>query len=229
MTKNSILIIEDDSLLAEVIQKNLMQDYDTSIENDGLSGKILALEKIFDLIILDLSLPQLNGFEIITAIRKEKIKTPVIVITTNVEIENEITTFKYGANIFHRKPLNFELLKFQISSLINRTDHHVIRIETLEIYPEKNYTTIDGKEVPLSKKEFALLTTLLYAKGDILNRNQIINRVNERFIDIEEGTVDTLTCRLRTKLGDPLGKTIIETVYGKGYRFNPNYIPQNVT
>jgi DNA-binding response OmpR family regulator len=228
MNRRSILIIEDDNLLAEIIKKNLSDNYDCHIENDGLKGKYKATDGLHDLMIIDLSLPQLNGFEIVSSLRNAKIKTPVIVITTNVEIENEITTFKYGANIFHRKPLNFELLKFQISSLLNSSDNNVISIDDLQIHPSKNYATIAGKEIKLSPKEFTLLTTLLYARGNILNRNQLISRINERYIEIEDGTIDTLICRLRTKLGDPIGPQLIETVYGKGYRFNPMYVPQNL-
>lgn len=224
--RDKILIIEDDSNLAYILQKQLESfGYITEVAKEGENGLDKALSNKYSLCIIDIGLPEISGFKIIKRIREHDMKTPIIVITNTPTSKNERETFVKGANLFHKKPIDFGLLKDQIKSMLfTLLVKPVIELGDLRIEPQKRYLERAGKELKLSNKEFELLLLLVNAKGDVLTRDDIIYRTFRGVNDVEQGSIDTLVSRTRKKLGNYKGKDVIETVHGVGFRLNLAYI-----
>ncbi|MFC1780255.1 response regulator transcription factor [Patescibacteria group bacterium] len=222
---NQILVVEDDDTLSSVIKKNLeLLGFIVKTINDGKIGLKEALTNRYSLVILDISLPNVSGFDIISKMKWNDMKTPTLIITNYDTTENELESFKRGVNIFHKKPINFELFKTQVKSLLKfQSIKPVIEAGDLYIEPQKNLVTKKGKELRLSPKEYRLLLTLISAQGDVLNRQDLLAKTFKGVRDLEEGSIDTLICRLRKKLGKYRGEESIETIHGLGYRMNLLY------
>lgn len=188
-------------------------------------GLELAKTNKYDLILSDIALPYVDGLTILRKIRNLEIRTPVIMMTSLTGLKNELDSFEFGGDIFHKKPLNYELLLLQINMLLNR--HFIsknIKIGDLSIDTSKAVIYKSGVKLDLSFKEFNLLTMLCSAPGDVFTRQEIISVLSNRITDIEEGSVDTLVSRLRKKVGKYKGKESIETVVKRGYRLSLEYL-----
>lgn len=222
----NILLIEDDIPLSYVIQKKLERiGFYVTVENDGESGLEQALTNKYSLIILDISLPSVSGFKIVEKMKDSDMSTPTIVITSSDEIEKQVRSFEKGANIFHRKPIDFKLFEAQIKSLLKyQSVLPPIIIGDLYIEPQKRYVRKSGVEVRCSTKEFKLINAVVNAKGNVLSRQDLLAYTFKGIRDLEEGSVDTLICRVRKKLGKYKGREVIETVHGEGYRLNLRYV-----
>jgi len=223
---SSILLIEDDKNLSFFIQKNLQaagQNIEASFSGD--EGLKMALTKRYGLLIVDIGLPGISGFNVVNKLRTKGIKTPIIIITNDIKAERERESFDKGANLFHKKPINFELLASQVKSLlsIHKMDP-VIELGDLFIDTKRRYVSKDGKEIKLSYKEFELLLSLVAGEGEVLSRNDLINETFKGIREVEEGSIDTLVSRVRKKLRKYKGQYVVETVHGVGFRLNLAYI-----
>lgn len=223
--KQKILVIEDDRKLSIVLQRELgWWGYEAYGALDGETGYNRILDEDFAVIICDISLPKLNGIEIIKKVRSQSIHVPFITITNFDKEKREQKIFESGANLFHTKPINYDLLKAQLNMLVESAGRkRIVQIADLKLDPNSWSTTIRGKTIKLSKKEFALLYSLMKAPGDVLSRNEIISQLKLGNYEAEQGTVDTLVSRLRKKLAHFDSAPVVETVYGVGYRLNSNY------
>lgn len=228
-TKKRILVIEDDKLLAVVIQKKVAKlGYDVFIVNNGDDGYNKAISNEYSLIICDIALPSTtseitNGFTIVEKMKKQGMKTPIIIITDNATKENEMKTFVNGANIFHKK-IDYDLLAVQVISLI---DSYKLQAEIergdIVLDPAKETFKKAGISYELTRKEFILMLILLSSPGEVFSRREILSKYVTR-MNSEESSVDTLVSRLRRKLGKYKGEEVIETIHGRGFRLSLKYL-----
>jgi DNA-binding response OmpR family regulator len=223
---NKILLIEDDKSLATVMSDILEQSgYKVKQVFDGKKGRQEVFTNKYALIIIDISLPGISGLDILAQMKESDMKTPTIVITGVNISENELESFKRGVNIFHRKPIDFELLKTQVSSLL---EYHAVKptlkLKGLKLDPGKRSVVKNNAEVALSHKEFKLLLSIIAAGGNILSRQDILAQTFKGVRDLEEGSVDTLVSRTRQKLKKLKASNLVDTVHGEGYRLNKKYL-----
>lgn len=229
--QKKILVVEDDKLLSTVIQRKVTKlGYDVYAVYDGDTAFEKAPTRDYSLIICDIALPTkknsevINGFSIVDKIRNTGLKTPIIIITNNNITENEMLTYLHGANIFHKKPINFDLLCIQVRKLIEdyKFDPEV-HIGDISIDPEKSIFKKEGIVYDLTRKEFSLMLTLVGSPGEVFSRKEILSKHVTR-TESEESSVDITVSRLRKKLGKYKDEEIIETVHGRGFRLNLKYL-----
>lgn len=219
-----VLIVEDDLTLAFFIRKKLERlRCSVQVVDNGNIGFDLAVRSYYKLIILDVNLPEIDGFSILKRIRSRHLKTPVIVITGNNQEVREIVGYEMGANIFHPKPINFPLFEAQVkSALLISQPSPWVKIGDIELEPAANKLIKDGKDVEITQKELTLIMALLENRGNVLSRQDILRITYKGPRESSESSVDTLVSRLRKKLGNWQNKPIIETIHGRGYRLNPD-------
>lgn len=225
-SKLSVLVIEDDFSLATVLKRTIEAlGYYVDAIHDGQQGLELALSNRYSLIIADISLPSLSGYGILQKLKTSGIKTPVIMITNFKDREKELNSYMNGANIFHKKPIDFPLLIAQIRMLVEKYRFRPeIELGDIVVNPQKMVVTKAGQVVPLTKKEFDLVLTLVSSPGDVFTRREIIEITNMNTKDVDESSVDTLVSRIRNKVGTYKDQEVIETVYKKGYKLSRLYL-----
>ena len=220
-----VLVIEDDHRIATSIKKGLEQDsFAVDLAFDGEAGFDLAAGEEYDVIVLDLMLPKMDGIQVCRMLREEeKIHTPILMLTARGELENKINGFKVGADDYLAKPFAFSELLARIRALSRRPKHRLSRIlkhNDLELDTDNYQVTRGGKEIMLSKKEFALLEHLLRYQGKTVSKDQLITHVWSYEADILPNTVEVFIGYLRKKLEKPFPRLpkLIQTVRGFGYR-----------
>lgn len=216
MTK--ILIVEDEQNLARFIELELEhENYDVDIEYDGKPGLEKALNNEYNLILLDLMLPNINGLEICRQIRQNK-TTPIIIITAKSDTYDKVAGLDYGADDYIVKPFDIEELLARIRAMLRRQPQkNVIDMKGIIIDRDGFKVTVDGEPLDLTKTEYDLLTLLAENRNHVLQREQIIADVWGYYSEVETNVVDVYIRYLRNKL-KPYGKDkYIETVRGVGY------------
>ncbi|MFH4907753.1 response regulator transcription factor [Staphylococcus cohnii] len=216
MTK--ILIVEDEQNLARFIELELEhENYVVDIEYDGKPGLEKALTNDYDLILLDLMLPNINGLEICRQVRQNK-TTPIIIITAKSDTYDKVAGLDYGADDYIVKPFDIEELLARIRAMLRRQPQkNIIDIQGIIIDRDGFKVTVDGNTLDLTKTEYDLLTLLAENRNHVLQREQIIADVWGYDSEVETNVVDVYIRYLRNKL-KPYGKDkIIETVRGVGY------------
>jgi DNA-binding response OmpR family regulator len=220
-----ILIIEDQIKLATSIKKGLENiGYAVDMAHDGATGlrRIQASPENFDLIILDIMLPELDGLSLCKKIRSEHIMTPVLMLTAKDTLDDKIDGLDTGADDYLVKPFEFDELTARMRALLRRPKVSLetnlngagISLNTVSHKVEKK-----GKDIKLTVKEFAILEYFLRNKNKVLNRYQIINHVWDFEYDTFSNIVDVHIKNLRKKLQGK-NEDIFETIHGVGYRFN---------
>jgi len=217
-----ILIIEDERLIAEGIKKGHENNrYTVDIAGTGREGYGLLTEFEYDLVILDLMLPDISGEDLCRMLRKEKNNVFIIMLTAKRDMENIIDGLNIGADDYITKPFEFSELLARIRALLRRNSEEKINILSdsgITIYLEEGKVISGDNEVKLTKKEFMILEYLIRNRNQLISRNQILEHSWDRNVDIFSNIVDTHIKNLRKKLGR--NGTAIESVYGEGYRFN---------
>ncbi|MDK9870820.1 MAG: response regulator transcription factor [Staphylococcus equorum] len=216
MTK--ILIVEDEQNLARFIELELEhENYTVDIEYDGRPGLEKALSNNYDLILLDLMLPNINGLEICRQIRQKQ-TTPIIIITAKSDTYDKVAGLDYGADDYIVKPFDIEELLARIRAMLRRQPQkNVINIKGIIIDKDAFKVTVEGQSLDLTKTEYDLLYLLAVNKNHVLQREQIITDVWGYDTEVETNVVDVYIRYLRNKL-KPYGKDkYIETVRGVGY------------
>ncbi len=215
-----ILIIEDEKLIADSLKKGLEQHkFSVDTAYNGKDGYLLAQQFEYDVIILDLMLPDIQGEEICQKLRKDKINTYILMLTAKKQIDDIVSGLNYGADDYLTKPFEFSELLARIRALIRRTSENkenILYTSDIKLYLDKEKVIIGLEEIKLTKKEFMVLEYFLRNKGQVLSRNQILEHAWDRNVDIFTNVVDTHIKNLRRKLGKR--NSIIEAIYGSGYR-----------
>ncbi|MGB9637445.1 MAG: response regulator transcription factor [Microgenomates group bacterium] len=219
-----ILVVEDEHKIANAIKKGLEQEsFAVDVAYDGTSGYDLASTEDYDVIILDLLLPEMPGMEICKKLRADKIHTPILILTAKGQLEDKVVGLNSGADDYLVKPFAFEELLARIRALVRRPKElkgTILGIEDLTL----NTLTYEVKRgeviIRLSNKEFSLLEYLLRHPGRILTKEQIIAHVWNYDADILPNTVEVYIGYLRNKIDRPFPKkpALIHTVRGFGYK-----------
>jgi DNA-binding response OmpR family regulator len=218
-----ILLVEDEAKLATYIKKGLEEkSYSVEIAYDGLLGKRLAMVNHYDIIILDVILPQLNGYEVCKELRSKKIKTPILMLTALGTIDDKITGFDSGADDYLVKPFELRELLARINALHKRsmdisTSGNVLSINDLEMNLDEMLVRRGGKNIELTAKEFALLEYFLRNQGKVISRADIALNVWDINFDSGTNVIDVYVNFLRKKIDKDFDAKLIHTVIGMGY------------
>lgn len=219
-----ILVIEDQEKLAKLVKSGLEKEgFAVDYLMDGeLGQKRLELNHAdYDLVILDLMLPKISGFEICRNIREFKISTPILILTAKDSVEDKVALLNAGADDYLIKPFSFEELLARVRALLRRPETSLpveLEVGNLVLSSSDRKVTQAGKEIKLTLKEFGLLEFLMRHAGQILEREKIITSVWDFDVDVFNNVVDVYINKLRNKLGDSQNQTLIETIRGIGYR-----------
>jgi DNA-binding response OmpR family regulator len=212
-----ILIAEDDPLIGAFLEKGLRANgYSTFLADDGEKAQSLSLTDEFDLLILDMGLPQREGFQVLQDLRSRGKKLPVLVLTGRSE-RDVVMCLKAGADDYMRKPFHFDELLARVQTRLRSTgtpETNVLEAGDVRVDLRSRRTTVNGRSVELTAREFALLETLLRHAGQVLSRGQLLSNVWGYSFDPTSNVVDVYVNSLRKKLGG----NVIETVRGAGYR-----------
>lgn len=218
--KKKILIVEDEAQISRFLKLELEhENYDTDISADGREALGMALEHDYDLIILDVMLPSLNGIEVLRRLRQDK-QTPVIILTARDQVVDKVTGLDIGADDYMTKP-------FAIEELLARIRRHTKRTAAtagaefgcgkLAINTDARIATYDGHPIDLTKKEFDLLEYLMRNRNIVVSREKLLDSVWGFDFYGSTNVVDVYVRYLRSKIDDVYGVTVIETVRGSGY------------
>ncbi len=216
-----ILVIEDEVKAAAYIRQGLVESgYTVDVAHTGTDGLHAAATGDHDLVILDVMLPGIDGFAVLSALRTSK-QVPVLMLTARGKTDDKVRGFDLGADDYLVKPFQFPELLARVRVLLKRGQSAqpdpVVRVADLEIDAVRHRATRAGQRVDLTAKEFALLTLLTQRAGEVLSRTQIASLVWDIHFDSDSNVVEVAMRRLRAKIDDPFPEKLIHTVRGVGY------------
>lgn len=216
-----ILIVEDEKALANNLRRGLSEEgYSADVAYDGEEGGFMAETEPYDLIILDIMLPKKDGIAVLKNLRKEGIKTPVLMLTAKDAVSDKIRGLDSGADDYITKPFDFDELLARVRSLLRRKGEvksAVITIADLEIDTAGHQVKRGGKEIPLSAREYALLEYLAYNKEKVVSRTDISEHIYDYDFDLDSNIIDVYINFLRNKIDKGFDKKLIHTIRGAGY------------
>jgi two-component system copper resistance phosphate regulon response regulator CusR len=218
-----ILVIEDEVRLAEYLRKGLSENgYVVDVTHDGIDGRHMALEGEYDLVLLDVMLPGIDGFGVLRDLRAQK-QTPVLMLTARDKVEDRVQGLKGGADDYLVKPFAFSELLARVEALLRRgsavsaQSSTLMRLGDLEVDLARRKVTRAGKRLDLTPKEFGLLTLLMRRRGEVLSRTVLAEQVWDLHFDSETNVIDVAVRRLRAKLDEGFDTPLLHTVRGVGY------------
>ncbi len=217
-----ILLVEDDPTTSKSIEMMLthanLNVYSTDLGEEGLD---LAKLYDYDLILLDLNLPDMNGHEVLRQLRLARVDTPILILSGEDDTESKLKGFGFGADDYLTKPFHREELVARIHAIIRRSKGHsqsIIRTGEVEVNLDAKTVTAGGKPVHLTGKEYQMLELLSLRKGTTLTKEMFLNHLYGGMDEPELKIIDVFICKLRKKLSEATGgQNYIETVWGRGY------------
>lgn len=216
-----ILLVEDEKDLSAIVKQGLEEEgYIVDVAHDGEEGLYMSENYPADAVILDIMLPVMDGLEVLSAMRKKGINTPVILLTARDALIDKIKGLDTGADDYLTKPFVFDELLARVRSLLRRkTDvrEAVIRIADMEINTASHEVRRGGRLITLSAKEYALLEYLAYKKNTVVSRSDIIEHIYHEDSEMDSNVVDVYINYLRNKVDKDFKKKLIHTVRGAGY------------
>ncbi len=217
-----VLLIEDDSATAQSITLMLKSEsfnvYTTDLGEEGID-----LSKVYDydIILLDLNLPDMSGFEVLRSMRASKVKTPTLILSGLAGVEDKIKGFGFGADDYMTKPFHKDELVARIHAIVRRSKGHaqsVIETGHLAVNLDTKTTVVNGTPVHLTGREYQMLELLSLRKGMTMSKEMFLNHLYGGMDEPEQKIIDVFICKLRKKLANASGgKNYIETVWGRGY------------
>jgi two-component system copper resistance phosphate regulon response regulator CusR len=215
-----ILVIEDELKTAAYLSKGLEESgYAVDVANDGPQGLILALEEEYDVIVLDVMLPGMDGWTIVKTLRNTR-TTPVLFLTARDDVDDRVRGLELGADDYLVKPFAFVELLARVRTLARRgppRESELIKVGDLEMDVNRRRVKRGGTRIDLTPREFSLLQLLARRHGEVLSRTQIASYVWDMNFDSDTNVVEVAIRRLRTKIDDDFPVKLIHTVRGVGY------------
>lgn len=223
-----LLIIEDEIKAGEYLKKGLIESgFTVDLCHDGIDGLHHATSQLYDLIVLDIMLPKLNGWQVLKTLRSSEIFTPIIMLTARDQVEDRVQGLESGANDYLTKPYAFAELLARIQNALRQANKkntivstsEIFLIADLELNVLKRTAKRQDKTISLTAKEFLLLELFMRKPGQILSRTTIASLVWDMNFDSDTNVIDVAVKRLRNKIDKPYDQPLIHTVRGMGYKF----------
>src|SRR6185312_12006440 len=216
-----LLLIEDEEKVASFVQRGLAAErFAVDIARDGVAGLELAQSYDYDLVILDLLLPALDGTEVLRKIRRSDSQVPILILTARDGVQDKVTHFEAGADDYLTKPFAFAELLVRIKALLRRgatRQETVLRVADIELERLSQQVRRGGKRIELTSKEYSLLEYMMANAGRVLSRTMIIEHVWDQSFDGATNIVDVYVRHLRDKVDEGRDDNLIRTVRGVGY------------
>jgi two-component system copper resistance phosphate regulon response regulator CusR len=218
-----ILLVEDEPKIASFVKKGFEQEgYDVDIAYDGLMGKKMVFNNYYDIVILDINLPLLNGYELCKLIREENTKIPIILLTALDSVDDKVMGFDLGADDYVVKPFEFRELLARVRALSKRVSDtsskgKILKIADLELNHDSKLVTRNGDPIELTTREYSLLEYFMLNKGKVISRIDIAEKVWELNFDTSTNVIDVYINYLRKKIDKNYPNKLIHTVVGMGY------------
>jgi len=225
---NKILIIEDEESIRMALEDDFRQeDYDVVVASDGIEGLAKAVNPDIDLIILDIMLPGMNGFDICKKLRNQGVRTPIIMLTAKGQEIDRVVGLEIGADDYVTKPFSPRELQARVKAILRRMEtdpddksDNLFRSGGLEVNFRQYECRMNGKVISLTTHEFELLKYLIRNRGQVINRDELLNEVWGKNVFVTPHTVDTHMANLRKKIvDDPSHPKLIISIRGVGYKF----------
>jgi two-component system OmpR family response regulator len=217
-----VLVVEDEPKMAALVRRGLSEEgHPTDIATSGEEALWMSQAHDYDAIVLDVMLPQIDGFEACRRLRKAGVWAPVLMLTARTAIEDRVAGLDVGADDYLAKPFSFDELLARLRALQRRGSSErpsLLEVGPLVLDPAAHELRRDGVAIALSAKEFAVLEALMRRAGEVLSRYQLLERAWDREYDNRSNIVDVYVSYLRDKIDRPFGTHTIETVRGVGYR-----------
>ena len=221
-----ILIVEDDAALASFIRKGLEAEHHAvDVANEGNQGRSMAMEFDYDLVVLDLNLPGMDGLSVLKSLRQRKANLPVMILTARSRVEDRVQCLDSGADDYLVKPFSYLELSARARALLRRShlpSESVLTVRDLCLDRVERKVERAGRHIELTTKEFALLEYLMRNAGRRLTRAMIIEHVWNLTFDSTTNVVDVYINYLRRKVDDGFSPCLIHTVRGVGYQMSPD-------
>lgn len=216
-----VLVVEDQPRTGEYLRQGLAEEgFVVDLAQSGIDGRHLALTGEYDLIILDVMLPLVDGWQILQDVRRSDKRTAVVMLTARAEVEDRVKGLDLGADDYLIKPFAFSELLARVRSILRRgraRDPQVIRVADVELNFVRRRVTRGGQRIDLTAKEFALLELFLRHPGEVLSRTRIAENVWDMNFHSDTNVVDVAVRRLRAKIDDQFTPKLIHTLGGMGY------------
>lgn len=217
-----VLLIEDDVTIARLLKEGLEDEsYAVDVAHDGGEGYQTAAADEYDVIILDIMLPEMNGYEVCRALRNDGNKTPILMLTARDAERDIVEGLDTGADDYLAKPFSFDVLLARIRALLRRPNEkleEIIQVGDLKLDPSSKRVTRASQEISLTAKEYGVLEYLMRNKGKVLSKEQIISHVWDFDADVLPNNVELFIMFLRRKIDKPFKSKLIHTVSGFGYK-----------
>ena len=217
-----LLVVEDENKTADYVRQGLVEaGFVVDLARTGLDGHHLAMTESYDLIILDVMLPDIDGWRILQSVRTAGNQVPVLFLTARSNVDDRVQGLESGADDYLAKPFVFAELLARVRTLLRRgalpTHHDHIKIADLELDLPRRRALRGGRRINLTNKEFALLELLARRQGEVLPRSLIASQVWDMNFDSDTNVIDVAIRRLRAKIDDDFEPKLIQTVRGMGY------------
>jgi two-component system copper resistance phosphate regulon response regulator CusR len=218
----NLLVVEDENKTADYVRQGLVEaGFVVDVARTGLDGHHMAMTEAYDLIILDVMLPDIDGLRILQSVRTAGNQVPVLFLTARSNVDDRVQGLELGADDYLVKPFAFAELLARVRTLLRRghtpTHHDRIQVANLELDLARRRAVRGGQRINLTNKEFALLELLARRQGEVLPRSLIASQVWDMNFDSDTNVIDVAIRRLRAKIDDKFEPKLIQTVRGMGY------------